>query len=70
MIFSVDSHILTVIEADGTAVEPFDVSSVSLAIAQRYSVLLRTNQTAGAYWMRAELDQSAFTVRPLSSWTL
>ncbi|EMD36964.1 multicopper oxidase [Gelatoporia subvermispora B] len=61
MIFSVDSHILTVIEADGTAVEPFDVSSVSIAIAQRYSVLLRTNQTAGAYWMRAELDQSAFT---------
>ncbi|PCH37424.1 multicopper oxidase [Wolfiporia cocos MD-104 SS10] len=61
MDFSVDNHVLTVIEADGTAVEPFQVSSVSLAVAQRYSVLLTTNQTADAYWMRAALDQTAFT---------
>lgn len=62
MQFSVDSHTLTVIEADGTPVEPFEVSSVSVAVAQRYSVLLRTNHTAGAYWVRAGLDQDAFTV--------
>ncbi|TBU24763.1 multicopper oxidase [Dichomitus squalens] len=61
MQFAVDNHTLTVIEADGTAVTPFEVSSVSVAIAQRYSVLLRTNQTAGAYWVRADLDQTAFT---------
>ncbi|KAI0942998.1 hypothetical protein AcV7_002262 [Taiwanofungus camphoratus] len=61
MQFSVDSHILTVVEGDGTAVEPVQVSSVSVAVAQRYSVLLTTNQTAGAYWMRADLDQNAFT---------
>ncbi|EIM90555.1 multi-copper oxidase [Stereum hirsutum FP-91666 SS1] len=58
--FSVDSHVLTVIEADGTPVEPLKVSSVSLQVAQRYSVLLRTNQTADAYWMRAVLDESMF----------
>lgn len=62
MRFAVDGHVLTVIEADGTAVTPFDVSAVSVAVAQRYSVLLRTNETAGAYWMRAALDQDAFTV--------
>ncbi|KZT04954.1 multicopper oxidase [Laetiporus sulphureus 93-53] len=61
MEFSVDNHTLMVIEADGTAVDPVEVSSVSVAVAQRYSVLLRTNQTAGAYWMRAALDQTAFT---------
>ena len=65
MQFSVDGHTLTVVEADGTPVEPVEVSSVSLAVAQRYSVLLRTNQTAGAYWIRAGLDQDAFTVRSL-----
>ncbi|KAL1948428.1 hypothetical protein VTO73DRAFT_12503 [Trametes versicolor] len=61
MLFSVDGHVLTVIEADGTAVTPFDVASVSVAVAQRYSVLLHTNGSAGAYWMRAGLDQDAFT---------
>ncbi|KAH9934151.1 Cupredoxin [Fomitopsis serialis] len=59
--FSVDGHTLTVIEGDGTPVEPVEVSSVSVAVAQRYSVLLRTNQTAGAYWMRAALDTTQFT---------
>lgn len=67
MQFSVDSHVLTVVEGDGTAVEPVQVSSVSVAVAQRYSVLLTTNQTAGAYWMRADLDQNAFTVSALPS---
>ncbi len=62
MLFSVDDHVLTVIEADGTPVTPFDVASVSVAVAQRYSVLLHTNASAGAYWMRAGLDQDAFTV--------
>ena len=66
MQFSVDNHTLTVVEADGTAVKPFEVSSVSVALAQRYSVLLRTNQSAGAYWIRAGLDQDAFTVGKLA----
>ncbi|KAI1782831.1 multicopper oxidase [Ganoderma leucocontextum] len=61
MQFSVDNHTLTVVEADGTPVKSFEVSSVSVAVAQRYSVLLRTNQSAGAYWIRAGLDQDAFT---------
>lgn len=60
--FSIDNHLLTVIEADGTAVEPVVVSSVFPVIAQRYSVLITTNQSAGAYWVRMNLDSSAFTV--------
>ncbi|EKM52837.1 uncharacterized protein PHACADRAFT_149761 [Phanerochaete carnosa HHB-10118-sp] len=56
--FSVDHHPLTVIEADGTLIEPQTVTGVTLGVAQRYSVLITTNQTAepqGNYWMRAEL---------------
>ena len=53
--FSVDNHPLTIIEADGTLVEPYTVTGLTLIVAQRYSVLLTTNQTAGAYWMRMNL---------------
>ncbi|KAI0649905.1 multicopper oxidase-domain-containing protein [Trametes meyenii] len=63
--FSVDAHALTVVEADGTPVRPVAVAAVSVAVAQRYSVLLRTDATGGAtggaFWMRAALDQDAFT---------
>ena len=44
--FSVDGHALTVIEADGTPIEPQVVSSLQIHVAQRYSVLLTTNMTA------------------------
>ncbi|BGP57007.1 hypothetical protein JCM8202_004558 [Rhodotorula sphaerocarpa] len=60
-VFSVDNHTLTVVEADGVLVEPYEVSSLPIYVAQRYSVLLRTNQTAGAYWMRYTVSQDAFT---------
>lgn len=60
--FSVDSHVLTVIEADGTSVTPYDVSGLVIDVAQRYSVLLRTNETAGAYWMRSTVQEDSFTV--------
>lgn len=54
--FSIDNHSLTIIEADGISVEPKTVSSVDLGVAQRYSVLVTLNQTAGAYWIRNSLD--------------
>ena len=46
--------------------EPYDVAGVTIAVAQRYSVLLRTNanQTAsgsGVFWMRAEIQTDMFT---------
>ncbi|GJE96139.1 multicopper oxidase [Phanerochaete sordida] len=55
---SVDYHALTVIEADSTLTTPLKVAGVTLGVAQRYSVLLTTNQhaePAGNYWLRAEL---------------
>ncbi|EKM52894.1 uncharacterized protein PHACADRAFT_149824 [Phanerochaete carnosa HHB-10118-sp] len=57
--FSIDYHALTVIEADSTLTEPYTVSNLTLSVAQRYSVLITTDQTAepqGNYWIRAGLD--------------
>jgi hypothetical protein len=62
--FSVDNHSLTLIEADGTLLAPTEVAGVTVAVAQRYSVLLYANQTSstnGTYWMRATLQSDMFT---------
>ncbi|KAJ3026601.1 UNVERIFIED_CONTAM: hypothetical protein HDU68_005380, partial [Siphonaria sp. JEL0065] len=54
-LFSIDGHPLTVIEVDGVSVQPYTVDSVSINIAQRYSVLITANQTAGNYYIRANM---------------
>lgn len=58
--FSVDNHTLTVIEADSTLVEPVTVHRLPIHIAQRYSVIIHTNQTATNYWIRAWLNTFCF----------
>jgi len=61
--FSVDSHPLTLIEADGTLLAPTQVSGVTVEVAQRYSVLLHANQTSspnGTFWIRATLQTDMF----------
>ncbi|KAJ6478933.1 extracellular multicopper oxidase [Mycena sanguinolenta] len=58
--FSLDSHVLTVIEADGTFVTPEQVAGLTLGVAQRYSVLVKTDQPPGLYWMRSELDEGMY----------
>ncbi|KAJ6478941.1 Cupredoxin [Mycena sanguinolenta] len=58
--FSLDNHVLTVIEADGTFVTPVQVAGLTLGVAQRYSVLVKTDQRPGLYWMRSELDEGMY----------
>jgi FtsP/CotA-like multicopper oxidase with cupredoxin domain len=58
--FSVDNHTLSVIEADGTMVQPLDVHRVEIAVAQRYSVILNANQTATNYWIRSQMNTFCF----------
>lgn len=60
--FSIDYHPLLVIEADRTLVTPTAVTNITVNIAQRYSVIITTNQTEepeGNYWVRAELQDVA-----------
>ena len=59
-VFSVDDHVLSVVEADGTSLEPAGVHRVPISVAQRYSVILNTNQTAGSYNVRAEMQDSCY----------
>ena len=59
--FSVDNHTLTVIEADSTLVQPVNVNRLPIHIAQRYSVILHTNQTATNYWIRAHMNTLCFS---------
>ena len=68
--FSLDYHPLTIIEVEGTFVEPYTVSSLTIAVAQRYSVLIHTNVTAsgnsevgGSFWMRSTLQKDMFTYK-------
>jgi FtsP/CotA-like multicopper oxidase with cupredoxin domain len=57
---SVDNHTLTVIEADGTMLEPAEVHRFEIAVAQRYSVILNANQTVDNYWMRVTMNPFCF----------
>ncbi|SNX87336.1 related to cell surface ferroxidase [Melanopsichium pennsylvanicum] len=58
--FSVDGHNMTVIEADGTEVEPLVVQSLNVMVAQRYSVIIETDRSVGAYAVRAEVLDDMF----------
>jgi FtsP/CotA-like multicopper oxidase with cupredoxin domain len=58
--FSIDNHTLSVIEADGTVVQPINVHRLQVAVAQRYSVVLNANQTASNYWIRSQMDTFCF----------
>lgn len=71
-IFSIDNHNLTIIEVDGTSVEPVTTGSVNLAVAQRASVLVTLDQEPGAYWIRNVLgdDQIIYTPTDLNLTTL
>jgi FtsP/CotA-like multicopper oxidase with cupredoxin domain len=58
----VDNHTLSVIEADATLVKPVSVHRVPIHVAQRYSVILDTNQsTSTNYWLRGAMVTNCFT---------
>ena len=48
--FAIQGHNLTVVEVEGTIVEPFEVANIDIMPAQRYSVLVTMNQEPANYW--------------------
>ncbi|EJT99733.1 multicopper oxidase 2A [Dacryopinax primogenitus] len=63
--FSIDDHPLLLVSADGVDVVPQWVSGVELAVAQRYDVLVRTNETSGGqWWVRGTIldDMFAYSI--------
>ncbi|KAF8434370.1 laccase [Boletus edulis BED1] len=51
--FTIDGHRMTIIEVDGTEVEPVEVDSIPILVAQRYSVVITAARPVGNYWIRA-----------------
>jgi hypothetical protein len=66
IIFSVDSHNLTVIESDGVEVEPVTFTGgIQIEVGQRYSVVLHADhEEHEQFWMRAVLVADQFKVPP------
>ncbi|KAF9217103.1 hypothetical protein BGZ59_006417 [Podila verticillata] len=60
--YSIDNHTLSVIEADGVDMQPVEVHRLPIHVAQRYSVLVKANQTVGNYWVRAEMNTNCFNI--------
>lgn len=58
--FSIDNHTVTIVEMDGVEVEPIPSRGVYVNVGQRYSVIVRADQAAGSYHMRATLPQTCF----------
>ncbi|KAH7913243.1 Cupredoxin [Hygrophoropsis aurantiaca] len=58
--FSIDNHTLEIVEIDGVEVAPIPFRGVNVNIGQRYSVIVRANQTVGNYYMRATFPTSCF----------
>jgi iron transport multicopper oxidase len=52
--FSIDNHLMTVIEADGEYTRPHKVDSLRIFAGQRYSVVVIANQKVDNYWVRAD----------------
>ncbi|KAF9351751.1 hypothetical protein BGX26_010278, partial [Mortierella sp. AD094] len=63
-LFSIDNHLLQVIEADGTDLNPIMVESLPINAGQRYSVIVTSNQDVQNYWMRAEFGTACLPNTP------
>ncbi|PTU17965.1 hypothetical protein P175DRAFT_0444000 [Aspergillus ochraceoroseus IBT 24754] len=53
--FMIDNHTLTVIAMDLVPIQPYTTDSISIAMGQRYDVIVTANQasTASSFWLRA-----------------
>lgn len=60
--FYIDGHELEVINMDFTNIQPYKTNILNIQIGQRYMVLVKANQTAGNYWMRADNQNACETM--------
>ncbi|KAG6828157.1 hypothetical protein H0H92_009008, partial [Tricholoma furcatifolium] len=52
-VFSIDGHLMTIIEVDGVNHTPLTVDSIQIFTGQRYSVVVNASQPIDNYWIRA-----------------
>lgn len=51
--FMIDNHNLTVIAHDLVPIVPYDTQMVSIGMGQRYDIIVKADQGAGNFWLRA-----------------
>ncbi|KAF8551377.1 laccase [Imleria badia] len=51
--FTIDGHRMTIIEVDGSEVQPVEVDSIPILAGQRYSVVITASQPVYNYWIRS-----------------
>jgi FtsP/CotA-like multicopper oxidase with cupredoxin domain len=58
---SVDNHTMEVIEADGTLTNNYPIHRLEIAVAERYSVIIHTNQSSSSnYWIRGLMNENCY----------
>lgn len=63
--FWIEGHNMSIIEADGVDMQPFPVDTVSLSVAQRYSVLVTARNDTSQNWpIHFNLDPSMYDSVP------
>ncbi|KAF5383086.1 hypothetical protein D9615_005079 [Tricholomella constricta] len=63
--FWIDGHDMRIIEVDGTDVEESPIDLISIAVAQRYSVLVTARNDTSANWaIHANMDTDMFDTVP------
>jgi FtsP/CotA-like multicopper oxidase with cupredoxin domain len=73
---AINGHTMTVVNVDGTNVEPFEVDNLSIAVGQRYSVLVKADQYQGGdsetknFWMQSVVVGRPSEGMPEGNWVL
>ncbi|CUS13825.1 unnamed protein product [Tuber aestivum] len=62
--FSIDGHKMKVVSTDWVPIKPYEAEVISIAIGQRYEVIVEANATPGDYWMRAVPQLSCLPPNP------
>ena len=58
-VVSFDSHQMQVIASDFVPIVPYTTTNLFIGIGQRYDVIITANQSPGAYWFRADVQDTA-----------
>ena len=57
MNFAIAMHNLTIVQVEGTNIEPVKVASIDIAPGQRYDVLVTADQTPGSYMIETTVRE-------------
>ncbi|CAG8646099.1 5917_t:CDS:2, partial [Ambispora leptoticha] len=64
--FSIDNHVLNIIEADGFYIKRQQAHRIPIHAGQRVSVIVVADQVAGNFWMRGEIDTVCYFQPPVN----